>query len=46
MAPAGIMARAWRLAHTLFSQERDPDPGGTVLSLMLTGRESPSDDLV
>lgn len=35
-----------RLAHTLFCQERDPDPGGTVLSLMLSGRESPSDDLV
>jgi glycosyltransferase involved in cell wall biosynthesis len=35
-----------RLAHTLFCQERDPDPGGTVLSLMLTGRESPGDDLV
>jgi L-malate glycosyltransferase len=35
-----------RRAHTLFCQERDPDPCGTVLSLMLTGRESPSDDLV
>jgi glycosyltransferase involved in cell wall biosynthesis len=33
-----------RLAHTLFCQERDPDPGGTVLSLMLVGREWASDD--
>jgi hypothetical protein len=24
-----------RRAHTLFCQERDPDPGGTVLSLLL-----------
>jgi L-malate glycosyltransferase len=33
-----------RLAHTLFCKERDSDPGGTVLSLMLAGRESASDD--
>ena len=33
-----------RLAHMLFCQERDPDPGGTVLSLMLDGRGPGSDD--